>query len=149
MIEMSRSARHRRGRSGDLPGRSSLVALWHALCWVPMAGCFYVKPIPQIEINQLPEIAVPLSNPEYRRVTSDRVTLSIVASDPDGDPVGFEWPDLDDVLHEREDRTEGEFARSRVVITDLDALQSDTITALVHDDRPVNTVEVVFYLELP
>jgi hypothetical protein len=122
---------------------------WHAACLALLAGCFYVKKIPEIDVNEPPVILSPADNPHTVPVTGDTVVLVVRATDPDDDDLTFEWPELDDVTFTQDVQKVGDFWFARIEILELDRLPSDAVTCLVLDGNRENVVTVVFELEFP
>lgn len=131
-------------------GTTSRIACWHAVCLTFTTGCFYVRPIPDVEVNQPPIIVIPAENPRTVFVTGDQVVLTVRATDPEGDPLDFAWPEVDNLAgadwfaQER-----GEFTVSIATLTDLDQLPPNPIEAFVSDGDRDNTVVVSFDVVLP
>jgi hypothetical protein len=109
-------------------------------------GCFYIKPIRQPMINNPPEIVEPTSNPATKLVFGRQFTLQVYATDPDGDDLWFEWPDLVDVDHTPIRYAEGDLWVGGATVNDLAALPGTRIRALVHDGHG-NVVTVNWDLE--
>jgi hypothetical protein len=146
---MSRSGRT---TSLEVPTRrvpTSRIGLWHVACTVALPGCFYVKPIPDVDVNDPPVIVFPDEDPAPVRIQDDRIVMSIGATDEEDGEVHFEWPDLDDVPFTREPFTNGPIQGQRVEVDDPTLLRDDLITALVFDDDPANIVQVRFLVEAP
>ncbi|MCB9665556.1 MAG: hypothetical protein H6732_15705 [Alphaproteobacteria bacterium] len=128
---------------GRVPHATSPI--WHALCFLPLAACFYVKPIPPILVNEPPEILFPTTVPFRLAASGGTVVLSVIASDPDGDALFFEWPDLDNLPYTLDRYAVGSDQVCRVRIEDTSRLPSPAlIRAFVFDGTPENTVEVEF-----
>lgn len=117
--------------------------------WCTQVGCFYVKPIPSVDVNQPPVIIEPTEDPREVVVRGDTVVLTIIASDPDGDVLDFEWPDLANATYNIDVSVTGELTVCRVEILDLDALDRDLVRALVTDGDRDNVVPVSFVLVDP
>lgn len=143
---MSRSgARARRRAAPDrVPG--AILAPWHVLCLT--TGCFYVKPIPPIDVNEPPVVLEPDEDPRLVPVTGDTVVLTVIAYDPEGGSVDFEWPDLDNVPHEQDVYWRGEVRVCRVEVLAPDRLPSPIVRAFVFDGDRDNTVTVRFQVEV-
>jgi len=125
---------------------------WHGVClalWCAQPGCFYVKPIPDVDVNQPPIIIEPTEEPREVVVRGDTVVLTIIASDPDGDVLDFEWPDLANATYNIDVSVTGELTVCRVEILDLDELDRDLVRALVTDGDRDNVVLVSFVLVDP
>ncbi len=149
MIRMSRSAARATGRLRDDPLLTRIVAVWHVPCWMLAAGCFYVKPIPHVDVNDPPFILFPTEDPAPVRVQNGRIVMSIGAIDEEEDVLFFEWPDLDDVPHVLEPFQNGPIQGVRVQVDEPELLRSRIVTALVVDDDPANIVPVRFQVEAP
>lgn len=149
MIRMSRSGATRRGRDGGEHGSDGVIGAWHVACLVLLPGCFYVKPIPEVDVNDPPTIVFPDEDPASVRIQDDRIVMSIGATDEEGGEIHFEWPDLADVVHTLEPFTNGPIQGQRVEVEEPDRLRDDVVTALVFDDDPANIVQVRFVVEEP
>lgn len=129
-------------------------ACWIAGCIAAVSslhGCFYVKPIPPPVFNDPPEIRNPATNPVSVRVSGNRVTLQVTASDPEGETIYFEWFDLEDVEVIDDDVfPHGALWTSRVTIVDATPLRDDpSVRVLVHDGHYNNEASVIFNLVFP
>lgn len=152
MIRMSRSGAGAPASAPLLRRLKHIVRRWHALCfalWGSQAACFYVKPIPSVDVNQPPIIIEPDEDPKEVVVRGDSVVLTIIASDPDGDVLDFEWPDLANTTYNIDVSVTGELTVCRVEILDLDDLDRDLVRALVTDGDRDNVVPVSFVLVDP
>ncbi len=114
-----------------------------------LSACFYVKPIPDVDVNQPPVIIEPVEDPREVVVRGETVVLTIIATDPDGDVLGFEWPDLANTSYSLDVSEVGEITLCRVEILDLDALERDTVRAFVTDGDRDNVVRITFDLVFP
>lgn len=115
-----------------------------------LSGCFYVRDIPATMPNLPPDIIEPPQPEQTVRVRGDRFTLIVVASDPEGDPLTFEFPDLLDVAHSPPERFQnGELWVVRTEVLDPDAVIGSTLRALVFDGDRDNTVTVRWQVEAP
>jgi hypothetical protein len=116
-----------------------------------LTGCFYVKPIPPPVFNDPPEVRNPSANPVSVRVSGNRVTLQVTASDPEGETIYFEWFDLEDVEVIDDDVfPHGALWTSRVTIVDATPLRDQpSVRVLVHDGHYNNEASVVFNLVFP
>lgn len=125
-----------------------MLGIWYVGC-MGLSGCFYVKPLPEITVNQPPEIVSPITQPQPVRVLDNRVVFSIRATDPEDDPIYFEWPDLDDVPYDLQIIDSGPIRVCRVEVLDASRLPTDMVEAIVVDDDPANLVRVVFDVVFP
>lgn len=147
MTRMSRSRRVSEGPCGDRPVCNGILRPWHTLCFA--SGCFYVLPIPDVGVNEPPVVVEPDEDPKVVLANGTEVVLTIIAYDPEGSTIDFEWPDLDNVPYEEDVYSRGELRVARVRILDVDALPSPRVRAFVFDGDRDNTVTVRFAVELP
>lgn len=117
--------------------------------FLSLTGCFYVKDIPDVLINLPPQIIEPEDDPREVVVRGDTVVLTVIATDPEGDPLSFEWPDLDNVPYDLNVSETGDLTVCRVEILDVNALNRDLIRVLVTDGVRDNIVRARFLLVDP
>ena len=122
--------------------------LWLALC-MSTSGCFYLRPIREPMPNEPPVILEPETLPATKTVRTNAFTLVVIASDPEGSAVSFEWPDLVDVDHETTRFADGELWIGTARIHDATTLTTSSIRALVHDGDRDNLVTVRWDLVFP
>lgn len=101
--------------------------------------------------NDPPEIRNPTTSPVSVRVSGNRVTLQVTASDPEGETIYFEWFDLEDVEVIDDDVfPHGALWTSRVTIVDATPLRDHpSVRVLVHDGHYNNEASVTFNLVFP
>ncbi len=106
-------------------------------------------PIPPIVVNEPPVIIEPDEDPKIVVATGDEAVFTVIAYDPEGSDVNFEWPDLDAVPHEIDLYWQGEVRVARVTLTQVAALRSPRVRAFVFDGDRDNVVTVRFEVEQP
>jgi hypothetical protein len=147
---MSRSARAAAAASGHDRVRRVLRAGWYAACTVLGHGCFYVLPLPEVVVNEPPDIYQPELDPQPIEVRSDTLVLSTIAADPEDEPVFCEWPDLDNLEATTDRYPSGDVWVCRAEITDLSGLQDgDVLRATVFDGHHDNVVTVRWEVRFP
>jgi hypothetical protein len=127
-----------------------ILRAWHGACI--LAGCFYVKPIPDVSVNLAPIIFEPSEDPREVIVRGDSVVLTVIAGDPEGDALDFQWPDLANTPYDiaiSEIGGRQEITVCRVEILDVDQLDRDIVRALVSDGGRDNLVQVTFRVVRP
>lgn len=137
---------------GGLPSLVPRVAAARLLRWpvaCAPAACFYVKPIPPVDVNEPPVVIEPDDEPRRVPIAGDTVVLTVIAYDPEGGPVEFEWPDLADVPHDLDVYWRGEVRVCRVEVLAPERLPSTVVRASVSDADRDNTVTVRFVVEAP
>lgn len=127
-----------------------MFAGWYAACTVLVPGCFYVKPLPQVVVNEAPDILEPTSDPQPIEVRSDTLVLAVIAADPEDETVFCEWPDLENIESTQDRYPSGDVWVCRAEITDLSALDDgDIVRALVFDGHHDNVVTVRWEVIVP
>ena len=94
MIDMSRSSGEDRGHQPRRTRWERRFPVWHIACSVALSACFYVKPIPDRDANQPPQVVFPVdvSGPVPTTVLSElEHRVYVLAFDPDGDILTFVW----------------------------------------------------------
>lgn len=147
MIRMSRFRAPARASLRALRAAGTILRPWHAACL--LAGCFYVLPIPPIDVNEPPVVVEPDEDPKIVVATGAQVVLTVIAYDPEGAAVDFEWPDLDNVPHDLDLYWRGELRVARVTIHDRAALPGPRVRAFVFDGDRDNVVTVRFEVVSP
>ncbi|MBN2798792.1 MAG: hypothetical protein JXX28_06540 [Deltaproteobacteria bacterium] len=110
---------------------------------LPLAGCLYMGPPWSRPVNDPPTVLLPVSTDNTIQMISDPTTLTVLARDPEGDEVHFEWnlpaefevehidlPMADDVYSShiaiaRDDRLDGFVLKC--VVTDLNSSSAEQI----------------------
>lgn len=142
-------ARRVAGEPVVFSGVRPLLLPWLAGCMMIGTGCVYVLPLPYPEPNQPPEVIEPIENPKTVVLRGPAVSLMVMATDPEGAPVIFEWPDLLNVEHSFERFQDGDFWVGIVRIPDGSDVASSTVRALVHDGDRDNLVTLRFEVVQP
>lgn len=124
-----------------------IVCLWHVVC--SLGGCFYVKPIPPIDVNDPPVIVEPDEEPRVVVANGEVVVLTVIAYDPEGATVDFEWPDLDNASFDIDVYWRGELRVCRVEILNPEAVIGRRVRALVFDGDRDNVVTISFDVVAP
>ena len=128
---------------------TSIRWLWHAACLTTLPACFYVKPLPEVEVNEPPDILEPELDPQPVELRRDTLVLSVIAADPEAEAVFCAWPDLDNVDADITRTPSGDVWVCRAEILEPDALESDIVRALVFDGHRDNVVTVRWQVVSP
>ena len=124
---------------------------WSALCTLAGASCLYLEPTWEPTVNLPPEILFPedtsVSEPAFLEMLRDPMQAQVIADDPDGDVLSFQWVVQGSPNLVPNTLNDGTFWISTLEIP-LDAVRDgDDITVVVGDtDNNNETVhfEVVF-----
>lgn len=71
--------------------RTGLSRLWHTGCMVCCTGCFYVQPVWKPPENRAPQLESVQPVEGVLMFDSDNERITVIARDPDGDPLLFVW----------------------------------------------------------
>jgi hypothetical protein len=119
---------------------------------VLIAGCFYVKPIRE-PMNRPPGILTPLDAFQQICIDEVRETFAIRAFDPEGDPLTFTFPaveDDEDMDYDFIPTPEGDgVILAQWIVYTPELLPEGEVTALVRDSEPQSVSLVTWDLTCP
>lgn len=100
-------------------------------------------------MNAPPLILEPDADPKRVVVRGETVTLVVLAEDPDGDDIFFEWPDLADIDHTLDVFASGALWVARAEIYEPDLLVDTVVRAVITDGLPGHSSTARWRLERP